>query len=204
MKTFKEFLTEEELTLIELIKKDCKQFLQQMNKGNLLYRGIKVKDLEPVGKVKIGDHSVNYFKKSIRTDRRPLSTPSNVHDVIDDWFISNFNVKARSGGMFCYSDSGKEATTSYGVTHVVFPIGNFDCVWSPEVHDLLMFIDNEGFTNSTGELEIQDFMDTLEYKKDGLKKAMTTSSEIMIVGGSYYAIRAENANQIALIKQALK
>jgi hypothetical protein len=210
MTTFRQFLLEEEddddedriLTLVELIKKDCKQFWKERSKGRLLLRGLR--QPRPDGKVMIGSFTVPYYEKTVRNDRTPLSMPNRVHNMLDDWFYRKFHMFARSSTMFCYGEEAFSAARQYGKVHAVFPIGNFSYVWSKEVHDLFNLLDSRQIIDNPHEEDVADLLNSLGYKSSDLKSAMKSSAEIMVKCYSYYAIPAETENQRKLIKAALE
>jgi len=211
MTTFKQFLLEEEddddedriLTLAELIKQDCKKFLKERSKDKLIYRGMS-RSIRPSGQVMIGSSTVPYYEKVVRNDRTPVSMPGRVHNMLDDWFYRKFHMFARSSTMFCYGEGAIKAASQYGKIHAVFPIGNFQYIWSKKVHDLFNLLDSKQIIDNPHEEDVVDLLNSLGYKSDDLKGAMSSSAEIMIKCYSYYAIPAEKPEQIRLIKEALK
>lgn len=206
MKTFKQFILVEEddpFQLGELLNKDCKQFMSQRNKNHLLLRGLGLSLKTNAGEVQIGNHIVPFYRKEVRKDRQPMSTNKHVHEIIDEWFSINFGVSARSKSMFCVGDRALPIASSYGVVYAVFPMGRFHAFWSPDINDLYDELDGNDIGRHSDDEEIIDFMDSQHYIDGELEKAMNSTSEIMIVCDSYYAIPAGTTAQIAKIIEAL-
>lgn len=126
---FKKYLNEQkELTIkeaLENIKKECQPFLKDLKKAspinNLLYSGRKEKTLEA-------------FRGTVRKNRVPKDTPLSIHNWLDSWFEENFGIKARSNSLMAVGDTS--VAKGYGNLYAIFPIGNYEIIWSPEISDL--------------------------------------------------------------------
>ena len=105
--------------IIEIVKRDCKPFLKEMNK--IIWRGSYIK------------YIYDYKEITPRKDRRPLDTASEWHKWADDYFSKHFGWKARSEGVFATFD--KIATMNYGNPYIFFPIGNYKYIYSPKILD---------------------------------------------------------------------
>jgi hypothetical protein len=128
----KNFLTGYKLALHawEKINADCKPFLEQ-SKGIPMFRGVAPKY--------VGGERAEYAtfeKRSVRTDRIPRSS---AHDAFFNWSFNavmerEFKIKnIRYSSLFA---TGSEAqAVYYGDLHFIFPIGNFDTIWSKRVND---------------------------------------------------------------------
>jgi len=114
--------------ILDKLKTDCKPFLKELNKGGFLYRGTNknFKDIE---------------KMVPRTDRLPLGTDMDVHIFLDKLFKKKFGWKVRSEGVFV--NPNVYETTQYGRPYFFFPIGKYKYVWSPDVNDLTIYIEDE-------------------------------------------------------------
>lgn len=125
---FKEYLNEQNdgniKEILEKIKKDCQPFLKDLKKASplddLLYSGRK--------------KSESAFKGTVRKNRNPKDTPLDVHNWLDNWFEENFGIKARSNSIITTGDS--DVAKGYGNLYVIFPIGNYEIIWSPRINDL--------------------------------------------------------------------
>jgi len=129
--------------VIAFIKANCKFILAEIRKTpaslkdyNFLYRGIK-KSFNKDDSF-IGDR--NYFIGTVRKDRRPKDLSIDLHVLFDNAFEEVFGWKARSQGLF--TSGHKSDTSSYGRPYVVFPIGQFNFIYSKEITDLYTDLDN--------------------------------------------------------------
>lgn len=179
---------------ISMIKRDCKKWLD-FSKGLFVYRGIKIHD------------------KIVRIDtnknRKPKDTPLNLHKKIDEIFYKKFGWKPRSEGVFC---TGNISTANlYGEIYVIFPIGDFEILWSEEVEDLyiksgtfsmyasmldqlisaFMLKDSSHYSDEKG---MKRLVDT--YKNKDLYGAIKSENEIMIKCDQYYAISVSYIEKI--------
>lgn len=99
-----------------------------------------------------------YQQLEVRFDRRPRNTSIKSHELFnlaatqfgnhDDW---------RSNVLFVTRDS--EHAENYGYLHVVVPIDDFECLYSPKISDLYAELDN-----STSMLKVRSFVGT-KYSK---------------------------------------
>lgn len=126
---FYKYLNENILDVIDMdkIKKDCSLYFKNLKKGgyNFLYSGRKgITDI--------------VTKKKIRKNRRPLDTPEILHDLLDRKFLMEFGVKARSESLFAKAD---KQVGFYGRPYYVFPIGNYNLIWSDKIDDLFTYLD---------------------------------------------------------------
>lgn len=178
---------------IEQVKKDCKPFLAEKPKHMALYRGMKGKP-------------TFVYNKQIRKDRTPSDTIPYIHDLVDEYFYKKFHVKARSQSMFC-TGSYSEAR-GYGFVYSVFPIGNFECIWSPNVEDLYRLIQSALAVNFSEYMadypfnansvpknvlkemndKVTEVLDGAHYIMGRLGDAIRSNNEVMIVADSYHAV----------------
>ena len=225
MITFKEFIAEDgtkEVKFEDILHGDCSNFFKQSQKNALLIRGVssygqRVGNLEVGGKEfsSEGGYKFKLFKRTVRKDRKPMDTAPLVSRLIDDWFEENMGIRARSEALFCFGEAGRRATTQYGETVVVLPIGKFAYTWSPEVGDLFDIIKDEfqddskklraRFIGSDGkpDLEAIDMkMKSLNYTMNKFSEAVKDSVEIMIDCDEYYVIPYYDEGMLADIKKA--
>ena len=132
-----DYLTEDEGDAEIKIEKECKPWLTA-SKGYDVYRGMWGKK--------------DFDKIKVRKDRRPLDTPLDVHNELDNIFKKHFGWKARSGGLLATGD--RRVAGTYGEAYKIFPIGRFRFIWSNKVHDLygryVEFMTKEGLIYSGG------------------------------------------------------
>ena len=184
---FRDYITEQEKIdpikvreLKQLLKRDCKKFLNESDK--LLWRGTfkTVKD---------------WLTIAPRKDRSPMSTGWNMHEWADRYFQKYFGWKARSEGVFV---SPKYHTASYyGNPCMFFPIGNYKYIWSPDIEDFTFDVDGAIASKKikltipidTNTL-IGKELDTLmkSYVSKGLNK--NKESEIMFKCDKYYLVNS--------------
>lgn len=175
-----------------IVQKKCQPFLEQCG-GKAIFRGMK--------------YTSDYLQNPVRQDRRPSSTPTFVHHAIDDWFDDRFGIKARSNAMFATGDF--RIAGHYGgnlqKVYAVFPIGDFKFVWSRQVGDLFLEIEEVLFNDYDGDEparklddddlknDIWEFLDSKDYQPDHLSLAIGSKNEVMIACKEYIAMRVESA-----------
>lgn len=130
-----------------------------------------------------------FVKKKVRKDRKPRDTPEDIHEWADNWFYENFGIRARSNTMFCTSEASK--TKQYGELYIVFPIGNFEIIWSHRLKDLY----TEWMVTKGLEFWKDYFLTSFAktYHKGNLQKAIKSGNEIMLHCDEYYILRSISA-----------
>jgi hypothetical protein len=192
MITFKQFISEEELlTVKELIERDCKPFLDESKRTFFLTRGIGDGPAEENSIIGLSGKHMMYFHKQVRTDRKPTGSSQLLHQTADAYFEETFGVKSRSNSMFTFSENG--GSSIYDNLCVVFPIGNFKFVWSPDVRD--MFASAYGNTSD----QIRQWLERSNYQDDDFVGALKSYCEIMVTCGSYYAFPIKYKNDLRKI-----
>lgn len=124
--------------LLTVLERDCKKFIKET--GGFLFRGTN----RTLG----GDI---YKKTNPREDRRPVDTPRMVHALADELYFKKFGWKVRSEGLFTATNISM--TAGYGSNrYLVFPIGNFEYVWSEDSYDFFITQSNlaSDYQRSTG------------------------------------------------------
>lgn len=205
-----------ELILLE----ECQLFLDEFKKIYLngtklpLRRGMTFQPTEHVTKIKVNKN------------RKPSNTNIRVHNAADQWFLNTFGVKARSQSFFC--TSSKTVANDYGFPFFVFPVGNFDIIWSRQVNDLFMYLRESTILKNAG-VEVSDrtqakemindpsiisdkllyetvskILDSADYVKGKLDEALASKNEIMVLCDYYYVAEDRNEDVIDFIKQYIK
>lgn len=195
---FKNYFLNEEFSVNKILEllNQCKPFLNDWKKTNMssyLYSGRKANSI--------------WFEKNVRKDRKPMSTPIDVHNIIDKRFHEIFGIKARSQSIFCVSDINM--AKSYGKAYYIFPKGKYDIIWSNEISDLYTELQeyiayNEKSLSDFPVLEKlnksfephKKYFDYLEnkfpikklYQKGNLKQALQYGYEIMLHCNEYIGI----------------
>ena len=123
-------------------------------------------------------------------DRTPMSTAQVTHDRFNAYFQEKFGAPFRNS-LHTSGDGGH--ASSYGNLFEIYPIGDFEFVWSPKVNDIafdVIFPPVGGFTNVPRSQEvINKKLDTMQYTNKNLIGAIESGNEIMIRSKSYYAVK---------------
>lgn len=172
---------------------DCKPWLDAIKGSkNLAYRG----DNEIKADVQFLKHK-NY--------RRPLNLPRDVHDEVNDVFEEKFKWRARESGFFVVGQ--REKAKGFGKLGVIFPIGDFKSLWSPDILDI--WESWESFYDEESDYGRNSYEDDEKYygKKfaehlvknltwhynEKVKECLNNSiSELIISANSYYAFDVES------------
>jgi len=172
-----DFPEEEMQQYANLIKKDCQPYLQAIG-GQVdqyeMYRGMR--------------HVHDAFsKRKVRLDQRyPKDSSHELHDYMNDHFYDTFGAEFRNA-VFCTGSLSQ--VKEYGPEFAVFPIGNFEFLWSPKVED--MFKEWEDFEIEENSDDPRQFIKTRiagKYTNKNIKKAIDSKHEIMIRCNEYYAV----------------
>ena len=153
---------------VELIRRDCKPYFDASPGPRLMFRGMR------------GRSKTRAFKRGVRADRAPKDTSDKLHKAMDDWFLEKFGFRARSNAMFATGHATVAGT--YGSLYAVFPIGDFEFVWSPNADDLTLHTEN------LRPDEVPDVLEDCEFRKTNLRSAINSQNEIMISCREYYAV----------------
>jgi len=177
--------------ILNLIKKDSKPFLNRIG-GDFsyyaMYRGME-NETQP------------FIRKQVRlNDRKPMSSAQIKHARYNQYFEETFGQPFRNS---LHVSGEREMAEYYGNVYVIFPIGNFDWLWSPEVKDMALDI---RWPMVGGQINVPpsqdavtDKLDTLDYHMNSdLKGAILTGFEIMIRCKEYYAIDLQTFNEITV------
>ena len=164
---------------IELIKQNCKPFLEAIDYDVLKYkmfRGYK------------GAANAAIASK-IRPNRIPSDTPERAHEWFNAYFVKKFGEPFRNG-MFV---TGYEShANEYGTVFLVFPIGDFKFAWSPRTRDLYQSFEHDrswqGWTKIWELKTFNKWMDAKIYQTTDIKTAIKQRNEIMIMAPGYYGI----------------
>jgi hypothetical protein len=217
MITFKQFLNEGDNELgdftpeqaAEKIKKDCAKFLEESRfKGfgpqHELYRGIKAE-------------LPAFHKNRVEMNRQPKDTSKLQHETLNEYFMEQFGINYRSNAFFATSSCS--LARDYGCAYIIFPIGNYQYIWSEQIRDAYLFFDaeNREFMNDYHEIfghkieyidhdedsnnrnyckAIKQYLEkTHPYKDTNLSKAIDHDSEIMIHCENYYTLYYGKSNR---------
>jgi len=114
----------------EQLLDNCLPVLKDLKKsraGSFMYIGKK-------------DKIKHYKIKKTRKNRKPKDTPYEVHEILDDLFYRKFGIKARSQTIFATGYIVE--ADQYGNVYLMFPIGRYEIIWSPDIQDLWGFLED--------------------------------------------------------------
>ena len=175
----------EEIT--EVLIRDCAPYLDEIN-GQVgqyvMWRGMQ------------GTTAKGFGRKDARLGgRKPLNTRKPQHDIINKFFVDNFEHPFRNA-VFVSGDlmQAMEYSQGGGYPHAIFPIGNFEYLWHPRLDDMYNTIANVAPTYT------EKLMNDLKrgYRQDGLTEAISHRDglEIMIWCEEYYYMEKNMLGQI--------
>lgn len=200
MSRFIEYLNEndEYVDLLGKLEKDCSQYLSDVRrlKGGILLSGRKNKS--------------SWFQRDIRKNRKPLDTPIEIHNMIDDVFEKKMGIRLRSNSLFCVAD--RLLAESYGDVFAILPMGKYASWYNEEIRDLFAYFGRHNIKKQLGieasgggapkvnkelvwklknEYGFKDkFLNLLKSVINNYKQGFPkdNSVEIMVTGNSYYAV----------------
>lgn len=187
-------------TAIQLIKKDCGKYLNEIKHPQdvIAYRGIKNKE------------NLILTKNFVRFDRKSKDTSKALSNKIDNWFKKMFNIAFRSSAIFIVGNIS--TAMEYGQPFIIFPIGDYDYCWSERYSDLtedfftaikqlkyfepkeMEYLSNYKLDNAS-QKHVNEIMIDGNYKFNiDLYKALTKfkQCEVMISCDNYYALACTN------------
>lgn len=164
-----------------VIQADCVPFLTAINynTGFSMYRGVKGLSKD-----------APFIKAKCPVNRTPKDMDEDHHKWIDSWFFKKYGIRYRSNAIFC--SGRRETAVTYGELYSVFPIGNFDFCWSPNVRDLYLEIDeSEQYFDS--KKEVYGLLPDLDYHNNtsisDFCTGIKSGNEMMIHCNEYYLVR---------------
>lgn len=181
---FKSFITDDDI--VQTIHRDCSMFLAEVGKVGL-YRGIKTELRGTLNRI------------TPRTDRKPLSTSLELHNVFNQAFKEVHDVEnIRSRAVFC---AGTVQNAYYGHMHRIFPVGHYEYWWTPKVQDLFEHLQDVDLDIAS----VKQFIKRVKYRNDGLVEALKKYKyhEVMLLCDSYYAISVDNIELLNRIDDEL-
>ena len=174
----KRYLTESTgvFGVIDAIEKDCKPYMKFLK--SIKYSHFLIRDDS-------GRYD-SFIKKKVRKDRRPSDSTMTDHKKMDEWLLNRFGWKARSEALFCYGAGIRDLST---FDYMVFPIGNFKFVWSPDIRDAW----NYGGIDSYSKHTISEWYDDARtYTDKDLNSSVKSQSEIMVKCGYAWLLNTNN------------
>lgn len=206
--------------LANIISKNCKPFLKQINEGTPpLYRG------QSAGLNQVEDR---LFRSSTIENRKPKDTLINDHNIIDQWLFDHFGIKFRSNHIM-FATGQKRVVNHYGKPYKVIPIGNFQFCWSLSIADSLDLVpkayeihyemeEKYGIEDATEISEEQYKQYRAEINKEMIEKrlargnystsnldaAIKSENEVMIHCKEYFLLSVTDEEYEQIIKMARK
>lgn len=118
--------------IIQRIRKDCAKFLASDSPP--LYRGLSVDG--HLNRSEPSKNNINdlLHKKFIRTNRKPRDNTKSANALIDDTIEGFAGFRPRSQSLFTSPEQG--TANIYGAVAIVFPIGNYSTIYSPQIVDV--------------------------------------------------------------------
>lgn len=159
-------------------RENCQPWLSQTDEGHyVVYRGFG-----RLFTTKPREHIA--FVKDVRTNRRPMNTPSNLHERFDSVIAEAGRIANRSNSVFVVgSESVAKAYGGDSGTYVILPVGQFHYTWAVGVRDWFLEMGQINPWQIRGD--------------DGtLKDAINLNNEIMISAHQIVAIEPNAYNEM--------
>jgi len=122
----------------------------------------------------------------VRLDgRQPLDSSHTLHAELNQAFQHQFGEPFRNA-LFVTND--KNQAINYGEIYIIFPIGEYTYLWSPDIEDIFNKYE-EKLKDISDEDFVYDLLGKSDYYTERLDRAIKSGNEIMMRCGSYYAIR---------------
>ncbi|MEL4177444.1 hypothetical protein [Roseateles sp. PN1] len=122
-----------------------------------------------------------------RLDRKPKNSGQSFHKLADAWFEKRFGIPFRSQAL--HVTSRLLTARTYGATpaHVmrIIPLSDYQYCWSEKTQDLLF---GANALANCGKEEVEQYLESMEYRTDGLEEAHASGHEVMLRCGTYIAI----------------
>jgi len=146
---------------VNQIKEDCQPYLKEMDNlvfsGRGLWRGMD----SPNKKLRI--------TKTTRLDNRiPKDMPQYIHDKLNEYFDRRFGHPYRNG-VFATGPAGEYFV--YGEAYQIFPIGNFDYIWSMDIEDLMGTLGDFDFGPEEKIVDLDAHTETMDRQIDTFIKS---------------------------------
>lgn len=156
----------------ELIQ-DCQPWFK-LSEGSRGFRGMRNRGAQHNNKATEQDiHKIKF----VRTDRTAADNPQEMTNAIDDSLDKlGYNFVHRENALFVVGDSGE--ASGFGTVYRIFPIGDFQFVWNPQMQDPWGEYDNSTFhnwDNKTRTSAEENLMSDLQFKYKSYAKEMGTN-----------------------------
>ncbi len=166
--------------LARFLRQHCLHALTQFD---TMWRGLTLpNDVYKVAEV--DGEKIFWTVLNARAYRSPSDSLIEIHEFADMWFQQHFGWRARSQGTFV--TGRKTEAAAYGHPHLIFPVGEFDYIWSPKIHDLYTAIPQ---TVDVDQDEVYKILGDGDYQDANLNQGLRKGNEVMLKCKSYVAIR---------------
>jgi len=121
---------QDNVNMVDLIKEHCQPYLKNnlsaLKEGTDLYRGVS----------KVNPIVDTFMTVDVWTNknRKPTHTPLPLHFLADMWMEETFGYAYRSSS--CFASTDYLMASRYGSVYGIFPIGEYEMLYSPKVGDL--------------------------------------------------------------------
>lgn len=185
-----------------VIQRDCASFLSQVEDPFSLYKGAGA--------------GYRFEKKQVRLDnRRPVEMDSVYHDAVNKYMTYKFGAPFRNA-LFVFGSAGE--AEFFGNVHSIFPIGEFEFLWSPLVNDLnykvnSMIVHNNPVPDWDGWIADHDAQALVRgvagglYQNTDLQEGIDSGNEIMVRCKDYYIMAfagPQKTGQLQLMRDILE
>ena len=213
--------------IIEFVEKNCQEFIKDyrdQNCNGLIYRGSDTDISNSIKNTNLSDKINNELSgkyldilmvpKKSRENRKPLDTPTNISNMIDDSFEKKFGIRLRSKGVF--GTGSPTHTHHYGYPWIIIPCGQYKLYWSNKIDDLFGHLQNSIPDPTDSEIEdyiqkanidenqkIKKYFDRISnmYIIGNLKDAIASNKEVTFICNDFILI---NSMYAAVIEDYLK
>ena len=177
------------VTYAEKVRRDCQPYLQQIHRGQKLWRGLDGLEGFILKKARLGN-------------RRPTDTGDSTHELLNTMFVEELGKPYRNA---VFATGDENVAGGYGRLYQIFPINDFSFAWSKQIRDLwvstrqLRLIDRyhlshpDATAKKIQTLKLEEIEKTKDevistYQETELAAAIQDKKEIMIMVPTYYAI----------------
>lgn len=177
--SFKQFLLSEEVIqdqeeMIDRIRTECKPFLEEIDfivKPGIENASMIRTSYVPRALWRGSSHDAALVKLSGKRTRQPSDTAPEMHELLVRHLTNQFGWPYRAMGVFC--STAAEQAAGYGDDlFIVFPIGEYEYIYSPTIPDAYQELDNHLIDYPKMWKEILSSMGKKEseYERDGMQE----------------------------------
>lgn len=130
----------------DILHKDCAYTFSILD-DTAFVRGMRGSGAETIDAFNLNllgeDVKCSIKKLKVRKDRSPANMHFDLHKSLDNWFKKNYGFKARSEALFVSlaDKDGFVTANIYGDTYLIYPIGEYNYIYSKKYADLWNSVD---------------------------------------------------------------